>query len=105
VLPFSLAYLQRAILLRQAWQVASACDVLVTANNEADFGCRGIQYVNFPCRTLPRPTPLIPTYRYGIHGMLEERWSTTSRPIRVRLGGERPGPRRPCGPRTIGLSC
>jgi len=85
VLPFSLAYLQRAILLRHAWQVASGYDVLVTANNEADFGCRGIQYVHYPCFKLPRPTQDIYWYNsspalVGAYYRLAERVCPTSHP-------------------------
>ncbi len=50
------AYLLRtAILLRLAKRRAGDFDVLLTGDNEADFGPRGVQYINYPWDLLPRP--------------------------------------------------
>jgi glycosyltransferase involved in cell wall biosynthesis len=50
------AYLLRtAILLRLAKRRARDFDVLLTGDNEADFGPRGVQYINYPWDLLPRP--------------------------------------------------
>lgn len=50
------AYLLRtALLLRLARRRAREFDVLLTGDNEADFGPRGVQYINYPWDLLPRP--------------------------------------------------
>jgi len=50
------AYLLRtALLLRLAKRRARDFDVLLTGDNEADFGPRGVQYINYPWDLLPRP--------------------------------------------------
>jgi glycosyltransferase involved in cell wall biosynthesis len=46
--PATLDLLRMSLLLRACRRVAGDFDVVVTANNEADFGRRGIQYVHFP---------------------------------------------------------
>lgn len=51
----SLSLLKASLLLRQAKQIQSAYDILISVNNEADFGRRGIQYVHFPWAYRPRP--------------------------------------------------
>jgi glycosyltransferase involved in cell wall biosynthesis len=52
-IPFSL--LKAGLLLRQCRRIQADYDVLMSVNNEADFGRRGIQYVHFPWHYLPRP--------------------------------------------------
>jgi glycosyltransferase involved in cell wall biosynthesis len=47
--------LRTAILLRLAKRRAGDFDVLLTGDNEADFGPRGVQYINYPWDLLPRP--------------------------------------------------
>lgn len=56
--PAPLALLRRAILRRELDRLRSICDfdVLLGADNEIDFGCRGIQYLNYPNQRLPRPS-------------------------------------------------
>jgi len=54
-LPFSLALLRSAILLRAAKQLSADWDILLTVNNEANFGRPGIQYVHYPAYLRPRP--------------------------------------------------
>lgn len=55
LVPVPLSLLKTSLLLRQAKRLRHAFDVVITANNEADFGCRGIQYVHFPWAYQPRP--------------------------------------------------
>ncbi len=54
-MPPSLALLKTGLLLRQCKRRKEEFDVLITANNEADFGRRGIQYVHYPWMARPRP--------------------------------------------------
>jgi glycosyltransferase involved in cell wall biosynthesis len=53
--PASLSLLKTSLLLRWCKKVKQQYDLIITANNEADFGCRGIQYVHFPWTYQPRP--------------------------------------------------
>jgi glycosyltransferase involved in cell wall biosynthesis len=71
-MPVANYLLRYAILLRQAKRMAGDFDVLLTGDNEADFGPRGVQYVNYPWNLLPRPAlerrwyhlpPLVAAYR------------------------------------------
>jgi hypothetical protein len=52
-IPFSL--LKTGLLLRQCRRIQADYDVVMSVNNEADFGRRGIRYVHFPWHYLPRP--------------------------------------------------
>jgi hypothetical protein len=54
-LPAPTYLLRTAILLRLARRRARDFDVLLTGDNEADFGPRGVQYINYPWDLLPRP--------------------------------------------------
>lgn len=54
-MPVASYLLRYAILLREAKRLARGFDVLVTGDNEADFGPHGVQYVNYPWNLLPRP--------------------------------------------------
>jgi glycosyltransferase involved in cell wall biosynthesis len=71
-LPITSYLLRSALLLRQAKRMAPAFDLVVTGDNEADFGPHGVQYVNYPWDLLPRPVlerrwyhrpPLVTAYR------------------------------------------
>jgi glycosyltransferase involved in cell wall biosynthesis len=55
--PAPLALLKMAILRRKLNSLRQVrhFDILLGANNEFDFGCRGIQYVHYPNAVLPRP--------------------------------------------------
>jgi glycosyltransferase involved in cell wall biosynthesis len=53
--PTPLALVKHGLLLREARRLAPDYDLLVTADNEADFGRRGIQYVHYPKLDLERP--------------------------------------------------
>jgi hypothetical protein len=52
--PASLDLLKTS-LLRTAKRMKDHYDLILTVNNEADLGRRGIQYVHFPWAFLPRP--------------------------------------------------
>lgn len=54
-LPTPATHLQRCLILRVAQRLAPDFDVVITANNEADFGRPGIQYIHFPWNYFPRP--------------------------------------------------
>ena len=54
-LPLPLSLLRTAIMLRMAKRLRAQYDVPVTANNEADFGTIGVQYVHYPWNVFPRP--------------------------------------------------
>jgi glycosyltransferase involved in cell wall biosynthesis len=47
-LPRPMGKLRTSILLLMCKRIKDDYDVIITANNEADFGCRGIQYIHFP---------------------------------------------------------
>ena len=53
--PMPLAMLRTAIMLRTARRLRPLYDLPVTADNEADFGTVGLQYVHYPWNTLPHP--------------------------------------------------
>lgn len=71
-LPLPLGLLKMNLLLRHAKRIGRDFDILMTINNEADFGAPGIQYVHFPMAYWPRPAadlrwyhawvPLLKTY-------------------------------------------
>src|SRR5262249_35073261 len=54
-LPIPLVLLKMSLLLRMCKQMQADYDVLITANNEMDFGRTGIQYVHYPWNFQPRP--------------------------------------------------
>ena len=54
-IPLPLSLLKMNILLRFAKRVQGDFDLVMTVNNEADFGSAGIQYVHFPALYWPRP--------------------------------------------------
>jgi glycosyltransferase involved in cell wall biosynthesis len=53
-LPLPLSMLRTAVMLRIARRLRGQYDVPVTANNEADFGMVGVQYVHYPWNVFPR---------------------------------------------------
>jgi len=53
--PVPLSLLKMSLLLRQVKKMKDDYDLVMTVNNEADFGRRGIQYVHFPWAYQPRP--------------------------------------------------
>src|SRR5262245_8085479 len=54
-LPLPLALLRISVLLRFARPFMSEVDLVVSANNEADLGRPGIQYIHYPTYKRPRP--------------------------------------------------
>ncbi len=54
-MPTPATHFARCVLLRYAKRLGRDYDVVLTANNEADFGRRGIQYIHFPWSYFPRP--------------------------------------------------
>ena len=53
--PVPLDFLKTSLLLRYCKKMKGKYDVVITANNEADFGCKGIQYIHFPRACRPPP--------------------------------------------------
>ena len=47
--------LRTAVMLNSVRRHPGDHDVIVTANNEADFGTVGVQYVHYPWNMFPRP--------------------------------------------------
>lgn len=54
-LTLPLYLLRHLVLLALARRLAPAFDVIVTADDEADFGPRGVHYVHYPWDVMPRP--------------------------------------------------
>jgi glycosyltransferase involved in cell wall biosynthesis len=74
--PVPVHLLRTSLMLRTAQHIMAEYDVPVTANNEADFGTVGVQYVHYPWNVFPRPDVdirwyhlkmLLPLY-YGLCG-------------------------------------
>ncbi len=55
IVPARVDLVKHALLRRAAASVAGRYDVLVSANNEADLGRAGIQYIHYPTHLRPRP--------------------------------------------------
>lgn len=53
--PTPMGLLKDTYLVRRSAALADRHDVVMTCNNEADFGCRGIQYVHYPKVAMTRP--------------------------------------------------
>jgi glycosyltransferase involved in cell wall biosynthesis len=47
-IPLPLDFLKTSLLLRHCKKIKDVYDIIITANNEADLGCRGIQYIHCP---------------------------------------------------------
>lgn len=62
LVPFPSFRLTWAMVMMHARRLATQYDVLISADNEADLGRPGIQYVNFPHLRRPRPRPVIRWY-------------------------------------------
>lgn len=75
-IPTPHAMLQMHTLLRRARQLhrRTPFDLMLTANNEADFGERGIQYVHYPWASFPRPALDLRWFHY-IPGALRGYWA------------------------------
>ncbi|BCS30966.1 hypothetical protein TBR22_A01670 [Luteitalea sp. TBR-22] len=68
-IPLPLSLLKSSILLRLAKRAMPHYDLVVSANNEVDFGRAGIQYVHFPAYQRPRPQVDMRWY-HGLPGVL-----------------------------------
>ena len=64
-LPGPIGKLKTSLLLRVCKRIKDNYDVILTANNEADLGCKGIQYVHFPRFYPPRPTADLRWYHFS----------------------------------------
>jgi glycosyltransferase involved in cell wall biosynthesis len=64
-MPASLDLLKTSLLLRTAKRMKDHYDLILTVNNEADLGRRGIQYVHFPWAFLPRPPVDLRWYHFS----------------------------------------
>jgi glycosyltransferase involved in cell wall biosynthesis len=64
-IPVSLSLLKTSLVLRKAKRMKADYDLIITVNNEADFGCRGIQYVHFPWAYQPRPPGDLRWYHFS----------------------------------------
>ena len=65
-LPLPLGMLRTAVMLNRVRRHLAEFDVVVTANNEADFGTVGVQYVHYPWNMFPRPVVDLRWYHLGI---------------------------------------
>jgi glycosyltransferase involved in cell wall biosynthesis len=62
--PLPLAMLRTAVMLSSVRRDLADYDVHVTANNEADFGRVGVQYVHYPWNMFPRPAVDVRWYHF-----------------------------------------
>ena len=63
--PLPLAMLRTAVMLNAVRRHLTDYDIAVTANNEADFGMVGVQYVHYPWNMFPRPAVDLRWYHLG----------------------------------------
>lgn len=63
--PLPLAMLRTAVMLNSVRRRLVDYDIAVTANNEADFGTIGVQYVHYPWNMFPRPAVDLRWYHFG----------------------------------------
>lgn len=54
-IPLPLSLIKTSLLLRQSRQLRATYDLLLSANDETDFGRRGVQYVHYPWGYKPLP--------------------------------------------------
>jgi glycosyltransferase involved in cell wall biosynthesis len=64
--PLPLAMLRTAVMLNAVRRHLADYDIAVTANNEADFGSVGVQYVHYPWNMFPRPAVDLRWYHLGV---------------------------------------
>jgi glycosyltransferase involved in cell wall biosynthesis len=55
LIPLPLALLKNSLLMRLARRRSGEFDLVLSGNNEMDFGRRGLQYVHYPTYLRPRP--------------------------------------------------
>ena len=63
--PGPIGKLKRSLLWRACKRIKDDYDVIITASNEADFGCKGIQYIHFPRYYQPRPADDLRWYHFS----------------------------------------
>jgi glycosyltransferase involved in cell wall biosynthesis len=63
--PLPLAMLRTAVMINAVRRRSAEYDLAVTANNEADFGSVGVQYVHYPWNMFPRPAVDLRWYHFG----------------------------------------
>ena len=63
--PGPIGKLKSSLLWRACKRIKDDYDVIITANNEADLGCRGIQYIHFPRYYQPRPADDLRWYHFS----------------------------------------
>lgn len=69
--PIPLSLLKSSVLMRFARREMARFDLVVSANNEVDFGRPGIQYIHYPAYDRPRPAVDLRWYhrpRFLLHG-------------------------------------
>jgi len=54
-IPVPLGMLRTSLMMRAVRRMRAPFDLIVSANNEADFHTPGIQYIHYPWRLMPRP--------------------------------------------------
>jgi glycosyltransferase involved in cell wall biosynthesis len=86
--PLPLALLRHAYLTRRASAMAAGFDLVMTADNEADLGGRGIQYIHYPKLDPERPAVDLRWYHAS------PRLRATYRALGLRLAGAAPARRR-----------
>ena len=62
--PLPLAMLRTAVMINSVRRRAAEYDLAITANNEADFGSVGVQYVHYPWNMFPRPAVDLRWYHF-----------------------------------------
>jgi glycosyltransferase involved in cell wall biosynthesis len=85
-LPVRAALLKWSALVRLARQVGGANDVFVSADNEMDFGRRGLQYVHYPRQLRPRPVEDLRWY-HRAPGLLDLYYAFCDRLMSFSLAG------------------
>jgi glycosyltransferase involved in cell wall biosynthesis len=63
--PLPLAMLRTAVMINSVRRRSAEYDLAITANNEADFGSVGVQYVHYPWNMFPRPAVDLRWYHFG----------------------------------------
>jgi glycosyltransferase involved in cell wall biosynthesis len=79
--PLPLDFLKTSLLLRYCKKMKDDYDVVITANNEADLGCKGIQYIHCPRAYRPSHEVSLPWY------LLLPRWIKVYHRVCMRISG------------------
>ena len=65
LIPLPIGFLKISLLWRACKRIKDDYDVVITADNEADLGCKGIQYIHFPRYYQPRPADDLRWYHFS----------------------------------------